>query len=90
MYAMNDLGYIYQHGYGMAVDYAKALDYYEKAATLGNPHALNNLGYVYENGLGVTKDYQKAMDYYQRAADAGSDNAATNLLNLQLRILLGG
>ena len=90
MYAMNDLGYIYQHGYGTAVDYAKALRYYEQAAELGNPHALNNLGYVYENGLGVRQDFQKAIEYYNRAIAGGSENAANNLLNLRIRMLLSG
>ncbi|MBQ7680620.1 MAG: BspA family leucine-rich repeat surface protein [Oscillibacter sp.] len=89
MYAINDLGYIYQHGYGVAVDYARALQLYERAAEMGNPHALNNLGYMYENGLGVAQDFQRAMTYYQQAADAGSDNAASNLLSLRLRMMLG-
>ena len=89
-YAMNDLGYIYQHGYGTPVDYEKALRYYQQSAEMGNPHALNNLGYVYENGLGVKQDFQKAMDYYKQAIDAGSENASTNLLNLQIRMMFSG
>ncbi|MBQ9521280.1 MAG: BspA family leucine-rich repeat surface protein [Oscillospiraceae bacterium] len=87
MYAINDLGYIYQKGYGVSVDYAKALQLYEQAADMGNPHAVNNLGYMYEYGLGVTQDFQKAKTYYEQAANAGSDNAAANLIQLQIRMM---
>lgn len=34
-------------------DYAKAINLYEQAASLGHPEALVDLGYLYENGLGV-------------------------------------
>lgn len=87
MYAINDLGYMYQNGYGVGRDYDKAFALYSQAADMGNPHALNNLGYMYENGYGVAKDYQQALNYYQRAADAGSDMAAANLTALRILMM---
>ena len=89
MYAINDLGYMYLFGQGVAVDYAKALERFEQAAGMGNPYSVNNLGYMYENALGVARDYQKALKYYQKAVDMGNENASINLLNLQLRMALG-
>ena len=87
MYAINDLGYMYQNGYGVARDYDKAFALYSQAADMGNPHALNNLGYMYENGYGVAQSYQKALDYYQRASDAGSSMAAANLAALRILMM---
>ena len=40
--AYNNLGICYSNGYGVAQDKYKALEYYQKAADLGNKKALEN------------------------------------------------
>ncbi len=55
-----------------SVDYAKAKEWYEKAAELGNVTAIENIGLMYEDGKGVEQDYAKAMEWYMKASDAGS------------------
>ena len=42
--AMNDIGTLYNHGYGVPLDYAKALEWYHKAADLNDPTAMYNIG----------------------------------------------
>ena len=42
-----------------AQDYAKAREWYEKAADKGTADAMNNLGQLYANGWGVAQDYAK-------------------------------
>lgn len=52
-------------------DYAKALEYFQKGASQGDPSALYNLGLCYENGAGVAYDSSTAVKFYQRAAEKG-------------------
>ena len=49
---MVDLGLLYENGRGVAQDYAKAREWYEKAAAKDNAYAMRNLGLLYENGRG--------------------------------------
>jgi TPR repeat protein len=60
-------------------DYAKARDWYEKAADGGNPDAMFKLGVIYQNGQGVALDYAKAREWYEKAADSGNADAMANL-----------
>ena len=54
---MRNLGLLYANGQGVAQDYAKAREWYEKAADKDDATAMRNLGMLYANGLGVTQDY---------------------------------
>jgi uncharacterized protein len=47
------LGLHYDNGQGVAQDYAKAREWYEKAADNGDAGALTCLGVLYDNGQGV-------------------------------------
>lgn len=49
-------------------DYKAALQYFEKAAELGNAQAADYVGYMYQNGLGVNTDLKEAIKWYKRAA----------------------
>ncbi len=64
------------HATGMdnvAVDYAKAAQWYEKAANQGFSEAKQELGYLYELGLGVQKDELKALNLQRDASGLGED-----------------
>ena len=67
---MIHLGWLYRDGWGVAQDYGKAREWYQKAAD-----AMGNLGSLYENGWGVAQHYVKARKWYQKAADAGNAKA---------------
>ena len=56
-------------------DYAKAMEYYQKSADMGNTKAWIDLGGIYYNGDGVSQDYNKAMEYFRRAADENEPGA---------------
>src|SRR5690606_40942624 len=70
---------MYKNGNGVAKDYKKAVEWYQKAAEKGNADAQFNLGVMYKNGNGVAKDYKKAVEWYQKAAEKGNANAQFNL-----------
>jgi len=69
--AINNLGSLYQHGYGVEQDHAKAISLYEKSAKMGSPGGYFNLGSLYEHGDGVKQDDNKAIEYYEKALAAG-------------------
>ena len=69
---MNNLGELYYNGEGVAKNYAKAREWYEKAAAAGNTDAMFNLGVLYDTarawrrtpsrrGNGTRKPAQQAI-----------------------------
>lgn len=83
--ALLDLAYLYLYGdKDVAVDYSKALTYYQKAADQKSAVALNNLGSLYFSGIGTSVNYTKAIEYFDEAAKLGSDDAAVNLAIIYL------
>jgi uncharacterized protein YdaT len=76
---MNNLGVLYENGQGVPQDYAKAREWYEKAAASGYTDAMANLGFLYGKGQGVPQDYAKAREWYEKAAAAGSVYAMNSL-----------
>ena len=46
------LEFLYSDGIGVPVNHQKKLNYYQKAAKLGNHYAMNNIGWSYEKGEG--------------------------------------
>lgn len=74
------LGSIYQTGQGVQRDAAKALEYFEKAQSLGSALAENSIGAIYETGgPGVKIDYARAVLHFRKAAAANIPQAFTNL-----------
>src|SRR4029077_7557720 len=62
------LGALYDNGYGVAQDYGKAREWYEKAAAKDDELAMYSLGVLYGNGYGVAQDYGKAREWFENAA----------------------
>src|SRR6267142_2063538 len=77
--AQNDVGWLYQNGWGVKQDYAEAATWYRKAADQGNATAQCNIGWLYEKGFGVNQDYAQAMIWYRKAADQNDSDAEGNI-----------
>ncbi len=79
--AEQKLGRAYQLGEGVPVDYAKALDLYQKSAAQGNANAMNNLGIMYHRGSGVPPNDKEASQWLLKAAekDLASSQLAVGL-----------
>jgi len=60
-------------------DYAKAMEWYRKAADQGHAAAMNSIGSMYEHGEGVAGDPAQAAEWYGRAAKKGYAPAMHNL-----------
>jgi TPR repeat protein len=50
-FAQNNLGYMYQYGYGVTKDYAEAVKWYRKAAEQGDADAKANLEELRKQGV---------------------------------------
>ena len=68
----------------MAQDYAKAREWYEKAADKGYAYAMRSLGSLYRDGRGVVQDYVKAREWYEKAANKGDAAAKARLEELAI------
>lgn len=67
--ALTLLGLMAERGLGQAVDLAKAVDYYQKAADQGYPQAIQNLANSYRfDELGLVEDDIKARALFAEAA----------------------
>jgi TPR repeat protein len=74
---------MYLNGQGVDQDNSKALEWYEKAATLGHAPSQYSLGYMYHQGVGVATDLVRATFWYQKAADQGNEEAKEILKEIQ-------
>lgn len=81
--AQTNLGVMYESGIGFRQDYAKAFEWFDKAANQGLVQAEFNLGVMYANGTGVRQDDTKAIVLFQNACDKGLQEGchAYQLLN---------
>jgi TPR repeat protein len=77
--SMYNLGQLYENGFGVEQDYAKAREWYEKAAAKDNTSAMFDLGWFYDSGEVVEQDYAKAREWYEKAANKGDASAMGNL-----------
>ena len=77
------LGAIFYEGLGIEYyeepDYARAAEYFEDAARLGDTDAQTRLGDMYLYGKGVLEDEQKAVELFSEAAEDGDIRAITRL-----------
>ena len=76
-----NLGHAFYYGEGMPQNYARAVEWYSKAAVRGYAPAQNGLGICYALGKGVTKDPTKAVMWFRTAAKQGNADAQYNLGN---------
>ena len=65
--AQSTLGFFYANGYGVALDYERAVFWYRRAADQSYALAQGSLGFHYEYGLGVERDLLRSYVWYSRA-----------------------
>ena len=75
-YTWNNIANVFYYGKS---DYAIAVEFYEKAAGVGNLASMNSLGVCYGFGKGVEKNPQKSLEWYTQAVEGGFGNVMLNL-----------
>lgn len=66
--AQNNLGHLYEEGFGVAQNYTQAMSWYRKAAHQGLAEAQHNVGMLYYQGYGVRQNYRSARKWFNLAA----------------------
>lgn len=79
IYAMVNIGALYDKDGGLPTNYEEAAAWYRKAADAGNALAMFNLGRIYDEGRGTSRNAAEAVAWYRKAADAGNAGAMFNL-----------
>jgi TPR repeat protein len=78
--AMNNLGYLYEHGKGVIKNLSTARQCYRNAASQGDSLGMYNLGRTYFED--AKPDYELAFAYFKMAANAGHILAMNALGNM--------
>lgn len=73
------LGWIYQLGDGVGVDFSLAAKWFKKGSELDDGVCMNNLARLYEEGKGVEQDYRIAFDLFNKATGCGCSRACYHI-----------
>ena len=77
--AMCNLGMCFATGEGVAKDDKKAMEWYQRAAELGDAAAMEILGSLFEMRVEAEdKDKEEAVKWHFKAADAGNAAAMSS------------
>ena len=81
--AFNSLGLVLLNGDipHISINKSRAIEMFEKSASLGNVYAYNNLGKIYEDN----KNYEKAFEYYIISANLGESWAENKIADFYRR-----
>ena len=74
--AMADMGSFYREGRLVEQDYAKAMEYLNKAAAKGNVKAMYEIYQMHLRGEGVQPNFNLAKEWLRKSMDA--DNSVLN------------
>ena len=77
--AQYELGKCYYDANGIERDYAKAYEWFYKAAEQHNANAQNMIGICHYNGNAVAQDYKKAAEWFEKSAKNNLPVAQYNL-----------
>lgn len=72
---MHSMGLCYRYGGGVRKDIGQAIEWYRKAAELGNSTAMVSLGECYD----IKRDMDQAIHWYRKAAKLGDIEAMHHL-----------
>ena len=79
--AQNDLGVAYMTGDGVGQDENKAVYWFHRASTQGNPEATANLGMCLLLGKGISKDIKAALYVLESAYLMGIPHIMKNIFD---------
>ena len=80
--AQNNLGQMYNMGWGVQQDKRMAFYWWTKAAEQGQALAQSNLGTCYEFGNGTSVNKAKAIEWYRKSAAQGNASGQKHLRRL--------
>ena len=82
--ALSKMGQFYKLGFIEPKNIERAIEYYRRAADLGNRQAFYELALFALRGEGMKQDFQVARQYFERAANEGHRGAMIELGTVHL------
>jgi hypothetical protein len=76
------LGWMYEHGRGVARDPGRARSLYQVACVRRTASGCRGLGWLYTEGIGVPRDMERGVAFYAEACDARDAESCSNLGHL--------
>ena len=70
--AMDEIGFMYQYGYGVVKNKSEAVKWYRRGAELSDAASMNSLADCLLKGIGTDKDTVEAIQWYRKAAELGN------------------
>ena len=70
--AMNEIGFMYQYGYGVTKNKSEAVKWYKRGVELGDTYSMNSLADCLLKGIGTDKNVDEALQLYRKAAELGN------------------
>ncbi len=80
--AMEQIGFMYDCGLGVNQDKSAALNWYKRAAEIGDVNLKNYFAYCLEDGDGVEKNIGAAIKWFRKSAKLGNKDAMFELAAL--------
>ncbi len=77
--AQNRLGWMYERGEGVELDYVQAVQWHRRAAVQGHLNGMNDLAYLHRQGRGVERDFEQALYWFHQAAKRNYSYAEFNI-----------
>ena len=85
--AMNEIGFMYQYGYGVTKNKSLAVKWYRQGAELGDADSMNSLADCLLKGIGTNKNIDAAIQWYRKAADLGNYNRVKEFATCLIKYL---
>jgi TPR repeat protein len=79
-----NIGYFYRKGLSVTKDIKKALEWYQKGETFGDPANMMHMANLYTEGEDVEPNIQKGISYANKAANLKSSDAIIFLAKIYL------
>lgn len=85
---MNDLGFLYERGFGVPQNSARAIACYRQAAEGGFVRAYANLGQIYLDGLHTKEDLVESYKWFILGANQGDGVCRHYIMEMNQKKLL--
>jgi TPR repeat protein len=82
--AYNNLGFMYEYGYGVSQDHVTAMEYYLQAAKLNHRVAIFNIAILFLTGVDVPINKYKALEWFAKSGREADDVKKLNKQGIHL------
>ena len=83
--AYDEIGAMYECGYGVEKNKIEAANWYKRGAAEGDTNSMHSLASCFQRGSGVEKNIDAAVYWYKKSAELGNKNSMDDLAKILLK-----